>query len=277
MINIIIFSKDRASQLHLLIRSILKNVKLNISGIIVQYTTSTEEYEQGYSILKDMYSDITFFKETQFDKDFMSLINKNLPYILTFVDDCVVRGVVDYNHIIDEFIKDDQIMCVNMRLGKSTRYRMGQIINNDLICRPPMMVIPEEIQANQNKWLLLKKGVRARGFYFAMSPFGHLYRTQDFIDCIGNTLFGNIWDLEEFIKKHPIQRPFSICYDDCKIIDTPLNTVNTLSTEEHGNITSKDLNKKWLDGYQIDGDIIDNLPIGVEKLTNIPLSFESRI
>ncbi len=55
MINAIIFSKDRASQLRLLLYSIQKNAP-HAFNLNVIYTSSNEEFKQGYEKLKDEFS-----------------------------------------------------------------------------------------------------------------------------------------------------------------------------------------------------------------------------
>jgi hypothetical protein len=52
-INSIIFSKDRASQLHLLINSLYKNAP-GIFNLNVLYTFSNEDFEKGYEKLKEI-------------------------------------------------------------------------------------------------------------------------------------------------------------------------------------------------------------------------------
>jgi hypothetical protein len=82
-INAIIFSKDRASQLHLLLNSIHKNASY-IFNLNVLYTFSNQEFEKGYELLKEICKtnlwNVNFVKETGFKEDVVSLLKSDYKY-----------------------------------------------------------------------------------------------------------------------------------------------------------------------------------------------------
>ena len=77
--NIIVFSKDRALQLELFIRSFNKYVKnFNNYTINIIYTYSNSQFEAGYNKLILMnYTNVKFIKEGDFKKDVINCIDKN--------------------------------------------------------------------------------------------------------------------------------------------------------------------------------------------------------
>ena len=76
MLNIVCYSKNRACQLELLLRSMNKFWKHN-HQINVLYTYTDDEYEKGYDILIDEYKNINFVLEKNFKKDTLFLIDNN--------------------------------------------------------------------------------------------------------------------------------------------------------------------------------------------------------
>ena len=124
--NIIIFSKDRAAQLDLLLRSMshnwLESYKL---GINVLYTHSNEEYKKGYDklindtykTLIDGYKNVNFVKENDFKKDLLSLIDKKDEFTVFFVDDQIVKEKFNTNcEEMRQFERNDKISCLSLRL-----------------------------------------------------------------------------------------------------------------------------------------------------------------
>ena len=74
MINSIVFSKDRAAQLDLLLKSIEKNGK-DVFQIKVIYASSEISFEKGYEKLIDKYPEVKWMKESaNFKNDVMSAI-----------------------------------------------------------------------------------------------------------------------------------------------------------------------------------------------------------
>ncbi len=72
MINGIVFSKDRAAQLDLLLKSISKNAK-DVFQLKVIYASSEISFEKGYEKLIDKHPEVKWMKEsTNFKNDVMS-------------------------------------------------------------------------------------------------------------------------------------------------------------------------------------------------------------
>jgi hypothetical protein len=71
MINTIIFSFNRAIQLDLLLRSIVKHDEKKMLGVSVLYACSEQKYEQGYEVLKERFPQVQFIREEKFAPRFV--------------------------------------------------------------------------------------------------------------------------------------------------------------------------------------------------------------
>ena len=95
-INIIVFSKDRACQLELFLRSMKFYFKEFDQHIInVLYTYSNDKFKSGYDKLFTIHNDsnINYIKETQnFKNHILFLLDQDKAYTIFFVDDIVFKN-----------------------------------------------------------------------------------------------------------------------------------------------------------------------------------------
>lgn len=95
----IMFSKDRAMQLDGFLASYFENVA-NYSPVKVLYHTSSQEHEQSYRDLRELYKDkpVEFIKENSFRKQLIeTLENSSAGRVFFYVDDMLVTQKIDYN------------------------------------------------------------------------------------------------------------------------------------------------------------------------------------
>lgn len=101
-IDSIVFSKDRAIQLH----AFLKSYAAMVSGrgtMYILFKTSNEKHVQSYKELKEIFEreDVVFVEETDFRKQFIQLCeHSNAKTIGTYVDDMIFLKAVDYAKIL---------------------------------------------------------------------------------------------------------------------------------------------------------------------------------
>jgi len=98
-IDSIIFSKDRAMQLHAFLASYIEMAS-NRGRIYILYTYSNERHKKSYEDLIELFStqDFVFVKETQFRPQLIEIIEKsNAEKILFYVDDMIFTHKIDYN------------------------------------------------------------------------------------------------------------------------------------------------------------------------------------
>jgi hypothetical protein len=94
--------------------------------------------------------------------------------------------------------------------------------------------------------------VGADGDYgYPMSLDGHIFRTEDIALYLKDGDYSNPNLLESIMAGSPIKRQKMICYNQSVIMNNPLNKVQTLNNNIHGNITAEVLNNKWLNGERI--------------------------
>jgi hypothetical protein len=120
--HIFIPSKNRASQLDLLLRSIYKNMLFLKPEITVLYKATNSEFEEGYNKLKKKFKvDTNFIQEQSFEQQFSGFINGNYNGTIgIFTDDCVVYNNLDVtsDEITSLLTKD--VWCFSTRLGLNT-------------------------------------------------------------------------------------------------------------------------------------------------------------
>ena len=107
MINSIIFSKDRAAQLDLLLKSIGKNAK-DIFQLKVIYASSEISFEKGYEKLIDKYPEVKWMKESSnFKEDVLSAIdNTESEYTCFFTDDDIVYRKINEEDLTSKLKED---------------------------------------------------------------------------------------------------------------------------------------------------------------------------
>ena len=81
MIDTIIFTKDRACQLDLLLQSIVKNGN-NLFNINILYEASSQEYKDGYLKVSERfpsYERFNWVEEEDFEKDTLEFCRRQYP------------------------------------------------------------------------------------------------------------------------------------------------------------------------------------------------------
>jgi hypothetical protein len=122
MITSVIFSKNRACQLDLLLRSLTQNLP-DFNDIVVLYKATTERFEEGYTKLISRFPEITYISEINFEQTtFYVLENLCKKYVCFFVDDNIIyrRSGITPRHIVSLFDQIEHMGCFSMRLGLNT-------------------------------------------------------------------------------------------------------------------------------------------------------------
>lgn len=241
MINAIIFSKDRASQLLLLLESIDKHAK-GLFNINVLYKSSNDKFEEGYSIVKTAYPNINWLCETSdFKSNVLSLFNDS-KYTCFFTDDDVF-----YQDVSEEMLSkiDEDVFCFSMRLGKNTKKCYTMNATNVLIT-----------DKEEDGYIYWNWSKHYLDLGYPLSVDGHIFRTNEIKKMINKTSFHNPNTLEGHLQMFDsLPREKMCAYETSRIVGVPNNRVNdthpNLHSQEHG-MSVDVLNNKLIAGNKID-------------------------
>lgn len=226
--NVIIFSKDRACQLDLLLRSMPEGLHP-----IIIYTASTPQFSDGY----DKVNGILIY-ENDFKSDLLRTIDISDPHIMFLTDDDVfINPFPEQSPQMTEFIKSSHIACLSLRLNPDLRYCYTL---NRAMRKPNIKKL--------NTWEWMRADA---DFGYPMSLDGHIFRTSDILPLLQTLDYYNPNTLEGQLARHPINRPKMMCFDKSIIVNNPVNRVQSTVANRHGNITAEYLNEQWLAGRRI--------------------------
>lgn len=247
--NIIVFSKDRAAQLDLFLRSFNTYVKnADKYQIKILYTYSNNKFKQGYNILinKHINKNIIFRLEKDFKEDLIDLIYL-LKHTVFFVDDNIfIRDFDFYDSQQDIFEKDNSILCRSLRLNYYLDF-----------CYAARSYI-KSIPVFDNNGCFYWKGCDL-DYAYPMSLDGHIFRTKEILPKIKSLDFKNPNSLEGQLHIHRLNLPKMICYFDSKIVNLPVNRVQTNNFNYCGDITADSINEKFCSGSEIHLDMFDGM------------------
>ena len=243
--NIIVFSKDRACQLELFLRSMQHFfVQFNNFTINVLYTYSDEEYGAGYDVLMSdirIPRNVFIIKQGSFKDYLMDLTYESNPYTVFFVDDMVWKSSFSLEEqTFLKFTKDLQVLCLSLRLMRGLTYCYPICAYND---------VPELDRDNKWEW----EGLNG-DYGYPMSLDGHIFRTKDIIPLLRDCEYGDPNQLEVQMALHALSlnyRPKMICCAVSPMMNIPLNSVQTSWENRHGLFSARDMNMKFLLGNRI--------------------------
>jgi hypothetical protein len=266
MINGICFSKDRAAQLDLFIRSIEKNAK-NIFSIKVIYTTSNPEFEKGYEKLIEKFPEVKWIKEENFrEQTIQAISDTESDYTCFFTDDDIIYRKVDEQEMVSKLEEDNMTFCFSMRLGLNTTtcYTM----NCDNVIRPDF---------EDDKFISWDWSVHYMDFGYPLSVDGHIFRTKEIHKLTKKITFENPNTYEgrlQMFSNYPKKKMWS--YKNSALVNSPSNIVQSVyqnrKGETHG-VSTKELNDAFLSGRCIELDKIDfsNI-VGCHQELELPLT-----
>ena len=252
MVSSIVFSRNRASQLHLLLSSLSKNFCL--SGTSVIYTYTDVEYGLGYTDVQQFFPSnegVNWILEEDFRKDTLEAIDKSDDLICFFTDDDIFYrpSPVSHNDIGNLFESISNMCCLSFRLGSNTTIQdqyTGQV------CVTPKKVVNYEENFFVWDWKNYKGPVS--NFYYPFSVDGHVYRKSDVQALLSRYEFSNPNNLEGDGTLHTeVLPPYMSCLEHSCVVNTPVNIAgdsNNRAGEKFG-ASLRDMNSRYLDGERV--------------------------
>lgn len=243
MINTLIFSKDGAAQLKLLLDSIKKNAD-GIFNINILFGVTNEDFKNGYDklISENTIKDIHWLEEIDFKKQTVNILNSNYEFTCLFVDNDILFREIDENKIKNFLNDDNDIFCFSLKLGTNTTKCYTMNCDN---------VLGEfEDGGELIKWNWTK---RYMDFGYPLSTSGHVFRTKDIYKLINKISFKNTKELEENLQifdNFPKEKMAS--YKQSRLVNLPIET-----SELEQKTYKKELNVKYLNEEKISFEDMD--------------------
>lgn len=266
---LIVFSKDRALQVHALIESYFRKVKES-KPLNILYACSSPHHENSYNDLIAHYSnndDVNFLRENNFRMDLIGLVRTtDCKKIFLCVDDVIFSKAFSMNN----FCKiNPKLFSPSLYKGLDLTYCSTHGIDQAL---PGFINISKDsffVDIIVWKW---DDALQSPDWTYPLGVSVHLYDRRELLFMIRNTEFKAPNSLEANLQKW---MPFfvgryGISYKYAKIGFTPINLVNT----EVENLTSNqysadDLLDKWNKGYRIRYEDFDDLDVNESSLHKI--------
>lgn len=272
MIGVIVFSKDRAAQLNLLLSSIGQNGTGLFGPIKVLYCASNLDYRRAYWNIQKDFPNIELIEEMSFKKDTEKLLEEMPAYMAFAVDDNILYKRPELNlDRLDDYFR--WCCTISLRLGRNT------IVQD---ChRNTLTVMPRDGYSIDN--LLLFNWTAQpphMNFGYPLSVDFNIFNTEDVKYMLGGTDYHNPNSLECGWQKHlPILNHGMCCLHNSCVVNTPLNrvqdTCQNLAGQFHP-VSAEELNNDYLAGWRIDLDAMDFSNI-VGAHQELPLKYKTKI
>ena len=255
MINALIFSKDRALQLDLLLKSIEKNAK-DIFNLNVLYAFSDDKFNDGYNMVIDQYPNVNFIKEKDFKNQTLDIIkDSNEEFFTFFTDDSLFFGEVDENEILNSFKEDKNNLCFSLRLGKNTTF--CYVVNSE-----NKLYGEERIGEKSMKWDWQKHFL---DYHFPFSINGHIFKRDEIYKFVKKTNFYCHNELEEGLQMfNSYPKNIMSSFEQSTLVNTPINIVQTYCFNKFGEMHS--YTPSELNNHLISGNTINYNEIKIENV-----------
>ena len=245
MIDAIIFSKNRACQLHLLLESIERFTNLFNNLFIIFY--SDLEFEKGYNKIKEYSSKYNWIQQEDFKWNVLATVKKCSDYICFFVDDNFIHRSLLGSSCVDFVFSHYDIFTLSLRLGKNTIIQNWQTMQ-----KTPM---PSSIKSVADGDIFVWDWTKMpphTNFGYPFSVDGHIYRK----DMLLEKLTYDFDTPNAFEGRFPIQGISNkmACFGHSIIVNNPINLVGSSENWTCNQVSLEELEKKYLEGYTIDLD-----------------------
>ncbi len=248
--NVIIFSKDRAAQLDLLLRGMPE-----FDEVYVIWTASDNKFAAGYDII-DFRGAISVRQSHAFKDDVVWYVDSPNEYTMFLTDDDIFLRDFDADIRLNP-----EIACLSLRLNPGMNYcytlnrpqkapKFGTYRNYVFDVNSAMAQLLPFPPIHHIEYAYDWRNADA-DYGYPMSLDGHIFRTADILPLLEKLDYHNPNTLEGQLACHPINRPMMMCFDKSVIVNNPINSVQSTVPNRHGTITAEWLNEQFLAGKRI--------------------------
>jgi hypothetical protein len=249
-LDVLVFSKDRACQLDLLLRSIKRSLtEWRECRIHVLYTFSARRFERGYAATISRHPEFAWIceldEEERFRELVLSFVGGN-DHIAFLVDDDVLKAPVSIGETeFQRFLVDDSIVCVSLRL-------CPQIDHSYALDRT--IAVPRFEHGTIWNW------TQADGEWgYPMSLDGHVFRSRELLPLLQRLDFANPNTLELALANQPLPQPRAICFPTAKLVNFPFNRIQQTFPNRNMGIDREWLNQQFLNGRRLSLSMVSGL------------------
>jgi hypothetical protein len=245
---LIIFSKNRACQLHLLLESLTINgAGLFFDKVKILYK-SDDEYSLGYNKLKKIFAGVEFVEETNFRNNLLSMMDDKYTTTTFMVDDCILyKPLMARKEYITNWLTNDTV-CFSLRLGKNCEYS-----------HPANLSYKLGEHTHDGEFIKFDYTKQENGdFKYPLSVDGHIFKTDFIKGLLVEIMFSNPNTLEANLQQFVMlgKIPMNVVsYNESKLVGVPVNMVNSVFNNRHGlqyYVSEKELNDRYINGERID-------------------------
>jgi hypothetical protein len=245
-IDSIVFSKDRALQLHAFLLSYVEKVE-NYGNIYILYKTSDKRHKKSYDELIQIFhtDKFIFIEENEFRNQLIDIISHSIAKTIgLFVDDMIFLRPINYNNILELNTLEN---IVTLSRGNDMDYSVVLQRNIDL---PTFTDIGNEMLSfswNQIKYF--------SDWTYPLGVSAYFYGRDELYIMINQQYFKAPNSLEssmQFYKDFFINRK-GVCYETISCCCVHANIVQTEWVNPTlGEFSIDDLLNEWLNGNMID-------------------------
>lgn len=270
LVDIIIYTKDRACQLDLLLRSIKDNF-VNANNVWVLEDWSNNEFKAGYTKVKglDYGLDIKHIRQTR--KTFSGVLRDTVEksetdFILPLCDDDMFIRCTDISDISNYV--DDDVIGIHLRFSSDLTVSYGKW---------GILPLPELFPAGDYlKWDWTTYKIHSRWGY-AYNAGGLIYKTGFFKHMIDNIVFDLPNSLEGAMMsgRYKWGKKYTVAFEHSPIVNVSVNRIQNDVLNRGGrdvNYPPPELNSIFLSGSVIDTTGLYNMINNCEFI-EVPLKF----
>lgn len=262
MISLLIWSKDRACQLDLLLRSIQKNLpNIDLSDVMVLYTYSDDKFKSGYELIRKRFPYVKLYLEDDFGPNTTKLIHMSQPHILLLADDNVIyrKSNISSQQIV-KHMEDNDVSCFSLRLGRNT---VIQDPSSHTYTHFPSVFYKTTIDQTDVLTWNWTECPRYHNFGYPFAMDAHIYNKEKVIEGLTFKFNTNTQFEGRYCQQVDHFFPHMSCLEYSVSVCNPINCTSE-SGLPAGNIhsyTTAELNDQYLSGCVVDLSTIETADV----------------
>ncbi len=256
----IVFSKDRAMQLHAFLESYYENIS-NYSPMTILYKASDEAHQASYEELIKLFKDksVNFINEKNFRTQLIQIIEETkVDKICFYVDDMIFTHKFDYDLLK---LVNPYETIVALSRGRDMSY-------SSVLSKP--INLPEFINLNNGLIQFAWNNIKEHSDWsYPLGVSGYMYAKKEILSIVKSITFKAPNSLESSMQqfKPLFSKRMGLCTENAVSVCVHANLTQTEgSNPVFGEFTIQELLLKWNMGYQIEYRKFYNIPINTSQI-----------